>query len=297
MENIGTHFQQNLQKRNIDEYIYLRGDEEQEGSMRIQVLNGTIFHFEVMVIGAWVDAPLQSALNSMHCGYDMDLGAAGGWLQTSSTSEGEAARRLIPHVHYNDGGTFGFHVPTLAPKTFNEDWQWRFDEESAPFTDATNTFPMDENLFVDKVHFKCGSSVPSATDITEFSIYSGSTADPNNIYYTRRYIGDVWEANTEITLDLHGTVQMIYDSHRANNDITLRIRSYFDNRAIEPGSPLSLLGYSVNGLWWFGIDAQRFEAKEIVQERFTLDNTADILMTLAGEVIYDHKTGDRDVAA
>ena len=264
---------QDVTRYNTREFLYLRGstaETAQNGDMRIQIINGNTFHLEVLELDVWVDAPIKTALGSIEFGWDMALGAAGGWLQTVSRSEGTGAKRLIPHIHYNDNGSFGLHAPSLNEKGFDEDWQWIFDGESAPFTDASNTFPIDENALISKLYFKCGSNVPAPTDLTEVSIYEGSVVDEDSLYFRKRFIGSHWIADTEISLDLGGEVQIIYDRHRANNDITMRIQSF--------GDPLSLLIRESNQLWWLGLDVQRFKAEQIQQENQVLDNDFNPIM-------------------
>lgn len=287
-----NHHSPDVTRQNQIHYLYLKGNETDIGSMRIQVdpITGAKFHFEIVnEFGVWEDASLLAAVSSLGLGRDLQIESAGGWIQTLSASDAAEAKRLIPHVHYNAGGSFGLHSPTVAEQRIEDDWQFRQDAENIPSTDQIMTFEMDDNIFSTKFYFRMGGSIPQNGDVVTFTIHNGSDTNAP-ITFLKRYHGSQFIANPDweteaivnTPLDLNGIATMNYDVHRLNNDVTFRLQC--------DGAPISLLvetapyrEYEANA-WWFAMDYQSFLGEAIVQENLVLDLNLDPIVVRSDNI-------------
>lgn len=96
--------------------LYVRGDEDTDGSIRVTPDTGTDEQMEVQLRknGLWNDTGLQIAASTIHMGRELLVSAAGEYLYTRDQSL--SLQTLHPHREFaNAAGTKDFtHIPTLA---------------------------------------------------------------------------------------------------------------------------------------------------------------------------------------
>lgn len=99
------------------------GEADPDGSIRI-VFNSVdpptdsgekVAHIELKANGVYNDTGFRFASSSVSLGFDLQASAVGGYIETVNNSEiDEHLKALIPHMQFNETGTFGSaHMPIL----------------------------------------------------------------------------------------------------------------------------------------------------------------------------------------
>ena len=91
-----TALQTSLFDSNPTNFIYLKGDEDTDGSLRIvpDLDDEENFEFQLRTGGVWNDTGIQIAASTIHLGRDLRIGGAGDWVRLTNTAE--SLQALIP---------------------------------------------------------------------------------------------------------------------------------------------------------------------------------------------------------
>jgi hypothetical protein len=219
-----------ITKRNPVEFVYLKGDESSDGSLRLvpDTSNGTEFEFQLRASGVWNDTGIQIAASTIFLGRDLEVKGAGDWIHTTDIQLDHKA--LVPHIEFTDaGGTLqSAHVPILSPLIENVPIQPVFDTEivtSSYFFAELNPF----ELLAKNVKFKTGSI--SATEPLNISF----SRPAGVVFWSRNYEAARFAAGLDVTIELLGLLEGL-----ENEIIEIRITSPAD---------FSLLGNSLGAAY------------------------------------------------
>lgn len=245
-----------------------------DGSIRLVPSSLDEFHFQRKMNGIWGDASLLASSSSLRLGRDLSIESAGSWIQTTSNSQSVGAKRLIPHVHYNNNiGSFGIHAPAVAKMEFRHIFIGELDEQTEG-TVLTTTLPGEgldsqhDGVFVTKMYLTTGTI--AATDEVTLSIHN--TSELGAQYFKETFPASTFPANSEIELDFYGVIQVVNVSP-----------TFFK---LSSNQPISIMrSNTAGGIWWLGADIQSFRAYKLLEDRMVLNKRAGMILSRAGNFI------------
>jgi hypothetical protein len=189
--------------KNEDNFIYLKGDADTDGSMRIipDLVNGLNFEFQLRTDGVWNDTGIDIAASTIHIGRDLKIGAAGDYIHI--TDRDDDFNAIVPFLKYSDAGTGLYpQVPILGEKktTYFQ-------------TDDTTTYhstlhswtaypPLD--FLVEGMIFKTGAI--AATAPVKVRIFKG-VDNTGELFFEQNYPPAMFPANTEVSIVLGGMAE------------------------------------------------------------------------------------------
>ena len=180
---------------------YIKGNEEENDSVRLRFgAPDAIPCLEEKKDDVWNDAGLISALMSL--GRDTLLSAVAGYLQTNNISSVLGHEKsLLPHVNYDDSGTYFAHTPVL-------DKLITLDIITTPVgekvdTSITQLFTLDKARIMYRITLLTGSV--AATEEVVMTMYAGTDATAPLFY---RYVHPPasFPVSQEIILDINKDV-------------------------------------------------------------------------------------------
>tara|TARA_R110000772_G_scaffold73289_1_gene160291 strand:+ start:935 stop:1768 length:834 start_codon:yes stop_codon:yes gene_type:complete len=262
---------------NAREYVYLKGDANTDGSLRI-VPDQTVqenFEFQYRNNGVWNDTGIQISSATIFLGRDLEVKSAGDWILTTDVQK--THRALAPHIEFTDEeGTLEYaHLPILGALQADVPVQPDFSEEiiTSSYSD-TQTNPSD--LLAQTIGMKTGSV--AATEPVTISFLRPS----DTVFWTRNYPASHFPANSDITIDLLGLLEA-FEGEQISTTITSDAPfSFLGDSGGEAYTLLSYFDFSEESLVTFetGID-------KILTSYITHDTMVDVdgnLMTIgAGE--------------
>jgi hypothetical protein len=216
-----------VRRRNSLDFIYLKGDADTDGSLRMlpDIVDGSNFEFQLRAGGVWNDTGIQIAASTIFLGRDLEVKGAGDWIHTTDIQEDNLA--LIPHIEFSDaGGTAqSAHVPILSPLIKDFPIQPVFDTEIVTsHYNVTEINPVE--LLAKGVTFKTGSVAATENLTVSFLRPAGV------VFWTQNYPPSKFPANSDVPINLKGLLEGL-----ENEDIEISIVSTAD---------FSLLGNSLN---------------------------------------------------
>lgn len=166
-------------------FVYIRGDENTEGSLRVipDIAGGTEMEVQRRASGVWNDTGIQIASSTVHLGRELLISAAGEFIFTRD--DGENTKALVPHVEFTtaSGTSTHAHVPILAPLIANEAIQ-PDDSVEALKTSHTYSWTPDSNELIWQMHVEVG--VSGATAPVTLTMYRGAN-DSGAVFFTQNY--------------------------------------------------------------------------------------------------------------
>jgi len=268
MQGLDVSAHPNVEVRNDTQIIYLKGDEDTDGSLRmIPSVDQQEFHFQIRLEGVWADASIQISVGSIVMGLDLQIESAGGWIITSSHGTSGAVKRIIPHTHFSDNGSFGRHSAEVGKKVFRNIIQPVYDDEIIVTSTSTIIVPP-VNAWISKVYVKIGSV--AATENVMVTLRRIN--EFGSIYFQREYPPHVFgPALTEVEVELKGLIQI-------TEGFPVHVQ-------IESSANLSFQSYSLTDQIWYALDTQAFEAIGFLQDSMTLTNDAGLVFSNSGDFV------------
>lgn len=246
-------------KTNPIEFIYLKGDANTDGSLRLKPdITGVKFEFQLRTASVWNDTDIQVASASIFLGKDLRLSSVGEWLETFSVNVTQ--RALIPHVNFNNFGTFSAHSPVLGVKVIRTPSQT---DDSQEFTglDLQQLTINPSQLIVTKIFFKTGNTI--ATEPIQVTFRRGSAIGP--IFWQMNFPASLMgSANTVFPIDIEGGVsgvpgETIHTQLLSTADISVR------------GSPA--------GAFWQEVDFFPQGEEDIILDHLLLAEDASLIFS------------------
>jgi hypothetical protein len=254
---------------NPGEFVYVKGDADTDGSLRLTMDNlAENVQFEFRALGVWNLTGIEIAQSSVFLGRELKLSGAGEFLQTTGFLTGD--KSVIPRVPYTDDGT---ELP-LAPMFDSKVIKW------------TNTPLHDTELLVGGI---AGFYTPIEARLnTSFYIYIG-TIPPvvplklqifsgifTGLIYEQTFPASMFPANTEVELPFEGGG---FQSGGGG------LGAFFFMEATEDIA--WTVGRSVSpDVTWFGFDYFGITESELLAEEFVLSEEPGMLFTNDGELVY-----------
>lgn len=258
-----------LTRNNNREFVYIRGDESTDGSVRCRYFpNFTAISVELRTAGVW---NLGNNMNKIVClGNDLHqigLGRFMGVRNVTSTIEA-----IIPETEFNDDGSGPARTVILDPKTT------RLVIQSDDSTNFITSKIVDDNLsptegLRDAVYIKTGTV--GADQEVEFTLYNG-TSESDPLFYQATYPASLFPANSEVRIPLDPLVDFPEGENVHSVLETLGGLSYRGNPA---------------GNRWLALDIQTYRREDLVSlptgsDRFVSDQFGDLVTDQFGDVVF-----------
>lgn len=259
-----------LTHSNNREFIYLRGNESTDGSLRYTFFpNFTAISLEVRANGVW---NLGNSMNSIVCLgsdlHELGLGRFLGFQNVTST-----LKSIAPFTKFNDAGS----APAVTVK-----FSARAVRQIIQADDSTNFITNkieDDNIspgdgIRDAVYIKTGT-VGATEDVT-FSLYNGFTeSDPR--FYQAFYPASLFPANSEVRIPLNPLVDF---------ETGANVHS-----VIETPGTLSYRG-DAGGSRWLALDIQPYIQEELVSlptgsNKYVSDQFGDFVADQFGNIVFN----------
>lgn len=245
---------------NAAEYIYLRGNADTDGSLRLLPTTNVAnqFKFQLRTDGTWNDTGIQVQGETVHLGRNLSLASAGEWLETNSQA-GDTDRNLVPHINFNDDGTQTPHVPLLSPKVTRLEVQPDDSSEvSGLILESLQASPV-SNL-VDRLYLKVGSI--GATESVLMTFRYGGDAGP--IFWEHLFPASLM-ATPGAEIHVEGGLNPGF----AGGLVHIRLSSV---------APISLKS-NLAGDFWTALDFWLVRTDDLIQENLVIADDAGIVLT------------------
>lgn len=204
--------------------IYVKGDEETDGSLRLipDTSFQTEVEFQLRESGVWNDTGILIAASTVYLGRELQLSGGGEWLLTAD--ENTEIISLVPHVRFDE--MEGTEETVIVPKvgTLQENVIVQGDN-TGEATNSAWTFGTgsDTDVLGNKLIFQTGSAAATG-DVT---IELRRDNDTGRLFYKRTYPQANWPANSTIELETDGLVELrengvVFIILTCTGDLTLR---------------------------------------------------------------------------
>lgn len=208
MVNVTRPRNEDVRKVNSLQTLYVFGDENTDGSIRIipDLVAGTEVELQQRENGVWNDTGLVIAASTVYLGRELRLSGGGRFLLTKDLSE--EIRALNPHVEYDEtnGSDEFVSVPRLG--AFEEEWEFQTDVSGVvsgdPVTWMINWSP--DNALVSNIYLIPATTAGGNVTLT---IRRGGTS--GDIFFTRTYPQSDFVAGVEVTLSSDGFLEFMVD--------------------------------------------------------------------------------------
>lgn len=254
-----------VKQSNPDGFVYIKGCEFTDGSLRLLPDSvGENVEFQLRTDGVWNETGIQIAGTTIHVGRDLDISAAGEYIQTRENRTEENS--LIPQVPFNDNGTGFPHTPVLGKKIVRVLLQPDESSEVTGTTLQTTTGnPLTRvvlgDVLASRFYLKTGSI--GATAPTTITFRRGGALGP--IFFQQILPVSLMELpNTEFSVDLFGFLE-------GDPEETVTVQLISDET-------ISLKSDS-SGIFFGGIDGFPFSEVDLLQENLLLANDAGLIVT------------------
>lgn len=234
---------------NDEEFIYIKGDADTDGSMRYAVVtfnNKTVTEIEKRTDGIWAGTSFKTGPNSVIVGNLVSLAAAGQELITED-QDGHS------HFHVRSGVEDGL-TTDLSSIVYASAFFERFviqADESGEFTGTEITTQNVNDVFhliSQKFYLKTGST--AATDSITIQAWEG-TDETGTLLFSQTYPASNFTANTEAELGLDGFLEFELGAItfvKISSDATFSLKT---DAAVEN--------------WWFAIDLSIIQNDDLLQ--------------------------------
>ncbi len=262
-----------LTHSNNREFIYLKGNESTDGSLRIiPGPSGEQHRFQLRATGVWNDTGIQVAAATIALGRDVLLSAAGDWLQVSD-NDGDVLS-LTPHIEFDDFGTVPLpHFPVLQPKQFRDIVQ-PDDSQERIGTFIHSIIPSPIKALRTKLYYRTGSVI--ATQPVMLTIQKENLAGPV-IFEKEIPASSLGIPNFEFSVDIDGAVEFDDDE---NVSILWTSAATF-----------SIRGNASNQNWvaldLFPLSEESLVSNLVGVNRFLTDSLGDTLADNQGNLLFE----------
>ena len=207
MVNITRPNSPDVTVRNAKEFLYVKGDADTDGSIRI--IPETTEHLNVELQlrsdGVWNDTGLQVLNASIHIGHELAISGTGQWILISTEEADETFQALVPHIEYNsEDGTLPYaHIPILSPELFDVVFQ---PDDSGVMAAATFGYQFVTQITAVVSALIVKTSAAATSDV-RFSTYRG----PDNtgpLFFQKTFPADHFPANSTVRIDVTGLISV-----------------------------------------------------------------------------------------
>lgn len=260
---------------NPDSVLYIKGDEETDGSIRLipDVTFGTQAEFQIRENGVWNDTGIQIAGATVYLGHELRLSAGGEYLLTRDVSV--QIKALSPHIEYTDASGSSDFTVTPRLGALVEDQVVEADE-SGEFVGTSYNYSntLTTNFMFVDLTFKTGSVAATEPVTVTFRRTDPSTG---TVFFRTTIPASTLTANTSFTVTIDGLVQfkpgdvayVIFESD-ANFSLKTNAAGDFPTRNASfhtlTEDPMPSLG--------------------VMNERLLINATANTLFNANGEILY-----------
>lgn len=230
-----------------DGMIYLKGNEKIDGSLRIIVgIDPKKVRIEERTSGVWNTTSIEVAQASVSIGRNLELSASGEWLETRNQQD--QLDSLIPHLDYDENGSFPPHCPNLGRKLIKQFIGGGLNAEVIG-TSLTTSFTSADNALARRFYVFTGS----VGAISPVRITFTSESINGNVIWEKTLPTETFATpfDPDVFWDIGGAIQNI-----PNETIFLTATS--DNN-------ISFVSDS-NGDWILGADFWRYTKDDFIMD-------------------------------
>ncbi len=190
---------------NSAEYLYLKGDANTDGSLRMipDTSFDTEFEMQLRTNGVWNDTGILIAASTVYLGRELQLSGAGEYILTRDDSED--IKSLVPHVRFDSvtGTADTVVVPSAAALASNiiiqPDFSGEVSGSTIQFTGVATSSSLANTLLL-----KTGAAATG--DVTIQLLRDSYTT---GLFYQRNYAASSFPADSDISLSTDGLVELI----------------------------------------------------------------------------------------
>ena len=191
---------QDTRKDNIREFIYVKGDADTDGSIRLMpdAVDAVNVEFQLRSNGVWNDTGIQIAASTVYLGRELEVSSGAEYIRTTVASE-PGFQSLAPHIPYTEeSGTSPYpDTPILSPITIREVFQ-PDDSREVSGTTIAYAGPAPRRELTTAAYYKTGSIAATEPVTLEFRRDSESGI----LFFRIEYPSSTFPAESEIRLDL-----------------------------------------------------------------------------------------------
>ena len=213
---------------NFEDYIYIRGDENTDGSIRFIADSKSKLVAEKRINEIWKKTSIKTGGNSVYIGDDVKLSAFGCHLINNAASCNY--KQVFAHSDFDDTGTINIVVDKIEAKQIRVVSQ---SDESGEFIGKTFGYIVTStsDLVLSKVYLKTGTV--AATENINIEVYKG-TDDTGILFYEDTLNSTEFPANTEIEINVDDLLgyeegQPVYAVFSSDADFSLKTNSSIDS--------------------------------------------------------------------
>ena len=195
-----------VSEENPAEVVYVKGDANTDGSLRIipDLSAETEFEFQLRSNGVWNDTGIVIAASTIYLGRELQVSGGGEYILTKDQSSD--IRSLIPHVRFDE--VTGTEETVVVPKVsaISTDVIIQPDE-SGEITSSTIQFTgaAADLVLANALILKTGAT--AATGTVTLKLHRDSFTE--GLFYQRDYPASFFPANSDVTLTTDGLVELL----------------------------------------------------------------------------------------
>lgn len=269
----------NVSTGNSNNIVYIKGDADTDGSMRIipDISLGTEAEFQIRSNGVWNDTGIVVAGGTIYLGRELKLSGGGEWLLTRDESENLKA--LVPHMRLQtdeDDGTETYPtVPILGAKRELE----IISSGSIPTlsTDHELQWTATFSGLQDAFYVFIGNIAPSDPVTVEF--WRNQRDVTGNLFFSRQYPASNFTANSVAKIEEGEIVQVL---NGETISIVLKSDSSF--------SVMENFGDFYYALDYWPLTFETGVTLETGVGNFLADDTGNIIVDSNGDIVYSGST-------
>ena len=256
---------------NTENTIYLKGDADTDGSIRLIVDSGDeLGHIEMRANGVWNDTSFRFSAGSIELGRDLKIEAAASFIETFNEAiADEHQRALIPHIPFTDAGTTFPHTPVLGILQTDTTYSTAVSETIS--TTIGILFTADHARFVQSIIHEVGTI--GASSSVEYSVYSGT--DNTGILISRKTLpASDLIADTALTVTFASDIGL---NDTGDFYFELVSDTAFSLKTDSSGNPLTI------------INEQHLDTIDLIAENLVYNNDHDYILANDLNPVYENQ--------
>ena len=185
--------------------VYLYGDEDTDGSLRIvpDLDKGTEFEFQRRQDGVWNDTGIVIAASTVYLGRELQISGGGEWVLTRDDSS--SLRSFLPHVRFDlvEGTDQTVAVPSTGAISAGVILQ---PDDSGEISSSTIQFIglSTSTVLANALILKTGAAATGAVKVKMHR----DTFDGAGLFYERNYPASSFPTDSEVLLSTDGLVEL-----------------------------------------------------------------------------------------